>query len=650
MARELNDADLDAIYRRVEQRAIETTQRQEQPVAILLGGQPGSGKAGLAGLAQRELRDRGDAVVIDADQMREFNPAYRALAKADPERAADQTQALAGKWASRLTKRAEDERRNLIVDGTMRNPDNIATLAERLQRAGYTVEARVMAVPPDPSFDRARLRYEQLAAEGQTGRVVNREQHDEAYRGLPATVDRLERDGLADRIRIYDSHGREVYNGERNRDRHVTRETETSGLLEALSAASRDTRWGVVPDAVAKEVLGAKSVRALDRELASLGIRDLRPLAGGASSVVLDAKDRVVRVGVGESTPRPNVPEVLQAEHAGSVGYLRYEILPKVDTRGITQADVQSLQDVLKRRGYVWGDAGPDNVGRIDGRLVVTDPGGVSPANPTKEMSGDRQKQTPAKGRDVDRPEAPSEAARTLESVRDRLLTHAERGAHIEILEEIVERTRARNERTPGVGPQDLADVSKRLQAAREDRATFEHSEIYKRAKVFDDGPNVAALARYPEFDGAYRQLADVRKSWQPDTPLADRQQQYFDTLGRLSEQLHRGQIPGGNTTLAESERVMGVVARERNLMIRTPEPDRVMQGDVVAKTSQHALVQVSENMVVMVERGKLDREIHQGEKTALLHSDQGTTRVLTHDEARELQQNRPGMDLERSR
>ncbi|WP_155122461.1 HNH endonuclease [Burkholderia ubonensis] len=38
----LNDADLDAIYRRVEQRAIETTERQEQPVAILLGGQPGS--------------------------------------------------------------------------------------------------------------------------------------------------------------------------------------------------------------------------------------------------------------------------------------------------------------------------------------------------------------------------------------------------------------------------------------------------------------------------------------------------------------------------------------------------------------------------------------------------------------------------------
>ncbi|RQS03196.1 toxin [Burkholderia sp. Bp9002] len=477
MARELNDADLDAIYRRVEQRAIETTERQEQPVAILLGGQPGSGKAGLAGVAQRELRDRGGAVVIDADQMRAFNPAYRALAKADPERAADQTQALAGRWASSLTKRAEDERRNLIVDGTMRNPDNIATLAERLQRAGYTVEARVMAVPSDPSFDRARLRYEQLAAEGQVGRVVNREQHDAAYRGLPETVGRLERDGLADRIRIYDSHGREVYNGER-----------------------------------------------------------------------------------------------------------------------------------------------------------------------------DRERQTSGKGRDVDRSQATPEAAKTLESVRDRMLTLAERAAHVEILEEIVEHTRARNERTPGVGPQDLAEVSKRLQAAREDRAAFEHSEIYKRAKVFDDGPSVAALARYPEFDGAYRQLADVRKSWQPDTPLADRQQQYFDRLGHLSEQLHRGEIPGGNTTLAESQRVMGVVARERNLMIRTPEPDRVLHGDVVAKTSQHALVQISENMAVMVERGKLDREINQGEKAALLHSEQGTTKVLTHDEARELQQNRQGMDLERSR
>lgn len=153
------------------------------------------------------------------------------------------------------------------------------------------------------------------------------------------------------------------------------------GLVEALRAATRESRLvGPVPDPIAQDVLRARNLDALERELAASGVRGLKPLSGGASSVVLDAGENVVRIGYGEDIPRPDIPEVLQASQHGAVGGLRYEVLPKVDTASITPEDVATLTAQLAARGYQWGEAGSDNAGRHNGRLVVTDPGGVNPA------------------------------------------------------------------------------------------------------------------------------------------------------------------------------------------------------------------------------------------------------------------------------
>jgi hypothetical protein len=97
---------------------------------------------------------------------------------------------------------------------------------------------------------------------------------------------------------------------------------------------------------------------------------------------VLDAGDKVVRVGVGEVYPRPDLAEVLQADKAGQVGHLRYDVLPNADVHGITADEVRFLQVQLAQRGYHWSDAAPDNAGRVAGRLVVTDPGGLAKVGP----------------------------------------------------------------------------------------------------------------------------------------------------------------------------------------------------------------------------------------------------------------------------
>lgn len=211
MATDVTKYAAEAAYKDIERDALARSEPQASPRAILLGGQPGAGKSELAFRATRELAEDGGAVVIDADRMRAANPRYHQLVREDPQNAADRTQAEAGQWATRLTIAAAEERRNLVVDGTMRNPDNIRDLATRLRESGYTVEARVLAVDAETSLTRARLRFEEQTEAGGAGRYVNREQHDAAYEALPRTVATLEREKLVDRIAVYDAQQRLVY-------------------------------------------------------------------------------------------------------------------------------------------------------------------------------------------------------------------------------------------------------------------------------------------------------------------------------------------------------------------------------------------------------------------------------------------------------
>lgn len=506
MARDLTPTELGHIYSGIEAAALEDSQRQERPRAVLLGGQPGSGKTGLAGEALAEFAasaGRGGAVLIDADRMRDYHPDYHALALADPEHAADLLHPVAASWSKQLTQASIDGRRNLVIDGTLRSPDDTARVARVLQQHGYTVEARVMAVPPDVSIAHARLRYEDLAQRGVPARVVNQKQHDEAYAGVPQSVGRLETEKLVDRLTVYDTYRREVYQN------------------------------------------------ILDRD----------------------------RLGNGQ-----------------------------------------------------W--------------------------------------------------KAPAEAAKTLVDVRERGRTHAERVDYLDALGSIVAATQVREQAYAAgtssaglaTGPADRALWQQRADAARDDLAEFEQSRVWARAQAFDAPPGKQTLARFPELDGAYKQLANVRSQWKADAPREQQvahEQRYHNTVAQLSEQIHRGEIPHGDVTKDESRRVIDAAARERNLGVREHDPDaagsrgttrasdHVVLGEVLGSSTHHTVIKVSEQVAVVYDRTALERQVQPGERIALAQGQPGMTRVMTHDEGQALRESQtrdqsrdyardPGMDRSR--
>jgi hypothetical protein len=149
-------------------------------------------------------------------------------------------------------------------------------------------------------------------------------------------------------------------------------------IRRCLESATRTTRWGPEPDPVAHDILETPDVAALEQALLALGIRNVSFLAGGLSSIVLEAGKRVVRLGIGPAKARPSISEVLQAHTTGLIGRIGYEILPKADVSKVTPQQVSEMAAALARRGYRFSDPGTDNLGHVEGRLVVLDSGAVT--------------------------------------------------------------------------------------------------------------------------------------------------------------------------------------------------------------------------------------------------------------------------------
>lgn len=197
------------IFEDIARNALVASKPVQHPTAIILGGQPGAGKSAFSSYAARELG--GNAIKVDADELRKYHPHYLKLMRENDRDAADLTHPDAAGWAVKLTNLAIREHRNLVIDGTMRDPDSVAKLCSKLQSAGYQVDARVLAVHELISRLGIHHRYELQHEANGFGRWSNRDKHDQALTGLPLTVDRLETANLVDRMQVFGRSGSNLY-------------------------------------------------------------------------------------------------------------------------------------------------------------------------------------------------------------------------------------------------------------------------------------------------------------------------------------------------------------------------------------------------------------------------------------------------------
>jgi UDP-N-acetylglucosamine kinase len=176
--------------------------RAAAPTAAFLGGQPGAGRTRLLHEVTAALTAQGPTVVIGGADLRPFHPADGHLQRTDPLGAAHATDPDTPRWVEMLI--AEGRRRgvHLVIDGSLGRPEVFAHRAGALRAAGYRVEAHVLAVSPEWSWQGVHQRRERLIAQGGASRAPTRDAHDAAVAGLLRTVAAIDADGLADHVRV----------------------------------------------------------------------------------------------------------------------------------------------------------------------------------------------------------------------------------------------------------------------------------------------------------------------------------------------------------------------------------------------------------------------------------------------------------------
>ena len=181
---------------------------QSRPVAIILAGQPGAGKGGLAAAAQEQLSY--DVVKIDPDELRRYHPEVQRLRTEHPLTWSGHTHPDASQWAGELREAVIEQKKNLIIDTTLANGDHAVTLINHLQASGYDVEVRAMATHQLESELGVDQRFTRSVDDAGYGRYVPAEVREHVYHSLPSSLDTVRAQTNVP-IEIYNRDGDKLY-------------------------------------------------------------------------------------------------------------------------------------------------------------------------------------------------------------------------------------------------------------------------------------------------------------------------------------------------------------------------------------------------------------------------------------------------------
>jgi hypothetical protein len=211
----LHEAEHQQIFdTQIRRRLFEGATPSDKPVAVIFGGQPGAGKSASLAFAALELAGRGGAVKIVGDELRDFHPMYARLLKTDDQVAAFFTDRDSGRWVEKAIEFALAQRCNVVIEGTYRDPDVVASTMAKFRAAGYEIDARALAVNERFSAQGILHRYEEQRSDMGHGRMTTPKAHTVAYEGMPLTLKRIEDEALADRLTLYRRGGQAIYSNE----------------------------------------------------------------------------------------------------------------------------------------------------------------------------------------------------------------------------------------------------------------------------------------------------------------------------------------------------------------------------------------------------------------------------------------------------
>jgi hypothetical protein len=209
----LSDERLDAIFARHIQPALDSRQRFPHSTIVTVMGPAAAGKTTLARVMPERL-GVSDPYIVDADDYVPLHPAFHDLRDQHGEFQArnllGQTNISSGLF-DRAVAYGLANGRNLAIAGPMTSPDWVAEQFTAWRGKGARIHAVAVAIHEARSLLGIVDRYRQQVQATGHGRWVEPKWHDMHYSGILDSLERIERDGLADSVHIVPRSGQSLY-------------------------------------------------------------------------------------------------------------------------------------------------------------------------------------------------------------------------------------------------------------------------------------------------------------------------------------------------------------------------------------------------------------------------------------------------------
>ncbi|RQO30409.1 hypothetical protein DBR32_12635 [Taibaiella sp. KBW10] len=197
----LSDKDFSTIFEIIVEHVAKGYIASQTPKAVILGAQPGAGKSELQKNAEALLRD--NAVVCNADNLRDYHPLSTEIKKKYPLAYPELTTAYAQQWNDQLCRYCRENRLNYILETTFSSGERLNETIREMKDNGFEVDIMLLAVSPKLSLLGTYIRYEENLQEQGLGRKVSKDAHDVRFEAIPTTIAAISRKRLFDNISIY---------------------------------------------------------------------------------------------------------------------------------------------------------------------------------------------------------------------------------------------------------------------------------------------------------------------------------------------------------------------------------------------------------------------------------------------------------------
>ena len=212
----LSEEEFKQVYLKLKETVTKDKHPVKFPIAIILGGQPGSGKSNLYSIARQRFSN--NIVELDCDAFRIFHPYYHQIKKFFEKDDAIKTNPFIFKVVDLLIEELSTEKYNLIIESSLNSPNSALNIGRNLPPKGYKVELQIMATSKYISWQGTIDRYNEEVKKGGSPRAVSKEFHDEVVENICNSLDVVKKSGLMSNIIIYDRNKTCLYNMKKDKN------------------------------------------------------------------------------------------------------------------------------------------------------------------------------------------------------------------------------------------------------------------------------------------------------------------------------------------------------------------------------------------------------------------------------------------------